>query len=198
MLIAGNIVHADETTVQVLHEEGREPSTISRMWVYCNGKMNDKSIIIFEYQPTRKGEHASDFLRGFIGYLICDGYDAYNAVEGAKRCGCMTHTRRGFVEALPNDKKLHSTSVAAKAVEYFGRIYHEESLLADSSAEYRYEQRLAKIKLLLDEFFAWLETVQVSGKGKLADAIRYALNERRYLYTFLENGNRNAANVFIL
>ena len=101
----------------------------------------------------------------------------------------MTHTRRGFVEALPNDKKLHSTSVAAKAVEYFGRIYHEESLLADSSAEYRYEQRLAKEKPLLDEFFAWLETVQVSGKGKLADAIRYALNERKYLYTFLENGD---------
>ena len=42
---------------------------------------------------------------------------------------------------------------------------------------------------MLDEFFAWLETVQVSGKGKLADAVRYALNERKYLYTFLENGD---------
>ena len=189
MLIAGQIIHADETTVQVLHEEGRKATTTSRMWVYCNGKMNDKSIIIFDYQPTRKGEHAAEFLRGFIGYLICDGYDAYNAVEGAKRCGCMTHTRRGFVQALPSDKKAYSTSVAAKAVEYFNRIYHEESLLADCSTEYRYEQRLAKIKPLLDEFFAWLETVQVSGKGKLTDAVRYALNERKYLYTFLENGD---------
>ena len=72
-------------------------------------------------------------------------------------------TRRGFVEALPSDKKAYSTSVAAKAVEYYNRIYNEERLLADSSAEYRDEQRLAKIKPLLDEFFAWLETVQVSG-----------------------------------
>ena len=189
ILLAGNIIHADETTIQVLHEEGRKPTSVSRMWVYCNGKMNDRSIIIFEYQPTRKGEHASNFLTGFIGYLICDGYDAYNAVECAKRCGCMTHARRGFVEALPSDKKLHSKSVAAKAVEYFNKIYHEENLLADSSTEYRYEQRLAKIKPLLDEFFSWLETVQVSGKGKLADAVRYALNERKYLYTFLENGD---------
>ena len=189
MLIAGQMIHADETTVQVLHEEGRKPTTTSRMWVYCNGKMNDRSIIIFEYQPTRKGEHASNFLKGFIGYLICDGYDAYNAVEGAKRCGCMTHARRGFIQALPNDQKLHNTSVAAKAVEYFNKIYHEENLLADSSTEYRYEQRLAKVKPLLDEFFAWLETVQVSGKGKLTDAVRYALNERKYLYTFLENGD---------
>ena len=188
-LIAGQIIHADETTVQVLHEEGRKPTSVSRMWVYCNGKMNDKSIIIFEYQPTRKGEHASNFLNGFIGYLICDGYDAYNAVTGAKRCGCLTHTRRGFVEALPGDKKAYSTSVAAKAVNYLNRIYHEEGLLADSTTEYRYEQRLAKIKPLLDEFFAWLEAVQISGKGKLSEAVRYALNEKKYLYTFLENGD---------
>ena len=189
MLIAGQIIHADETTVQVLHEEGRKATSVSRMWVYCNGKMNDRNIIIFDYQPTRKGEHPSNFLKGFIGYLVCDGYDAYNAVESAKRCGCMTHTRRGFIQALPNDPKLHSTSVAAKAVEYFNKIYHEENLLADSSTEYRYEQRLVKVKPLLDEFFSWLETVQVSGKGKLTDAVRYALNERKYLYTFLENGD---------
>ena len=137
LLIAGQIIHADETSVQVLHEESRKPTTISRMSVFCDGKMNDRSIIIFEYQPTRKGEHPSDFMKGFIGYLICDGYDAYNAVEGAKRCGCMTHTRRGFVEALPSDKKAYSTSIAAKAVEYFERIYHEERLLAESSTEYR-------------------------------------------------------------
>ena len=189
MLISGRIIHADETTVQVLHEEGRKPTTPSRMWVYCNGKMNDKSIIIFEYQPTRKGENAAKFLRGFVGYIICDGYDAYNAVEGAKRCGCWTHVRRGFVEALPSDKKAYSTSVAAKAVEYISRIYQEENLLKDLPAEERKIQRQANVKPLLDEFFAWLETVQVSGKGKLADAVRYALNERKYLYTFLENGD---------
>ena len=189
LLIAGEIIHADETTVQVLHEEGRKATSVSRMWVYCNGRMNDRSIIIFEYQPTRKGEHASDFLRGFIGYLICDGYDAYNAVKGAKRCGCWTHNRRHFVECLPSDKKAYETSVASKAVDFCNRIYHEENELKKLSAEERTIQRLAKIKPLLDEFFAWLETVQVSGKGKLTDAVRYALNERKYLYTFLKNGD---------
>lgn len=189
LLIAGQIIHADETTVQVLHEEGRKSTSQSRMWVYCNGKMNDRSIIIFDYQPTRKGEHAAEFLNGFNGYLICDGYDAYNAVKSAKRCGCMTHTRRHFVEALPKDKSAYSTSVSAKAVDFCNRIYHEERLLADLTAEERYKQRLAKVKPLLDEFFAWLDTVQISGKSKLADAIRYALNERKYLYTFLQDGN---------
>lgn len=57
------------------------------------------------------------------------------------------------------------------------------------TAEERYEQRLAKVKPLLDAFFAWLETLQVSGKSALAKAAAYALNEKPYLYTFLENGN---------
>ena len=42
---------------------------------------------------------------------------------------------------------------------------------------------------MLGEFFAWIETVPVSGKGKLSEAVRYSLNERKYLYTFLENGD---------
>ena len=90
---------------------------------------------------------------------------------------------------MPADKLLQSTSVAATAVELCNRIYHEEGLLANLTAEERYEQRLVKVKPLLEAFFAWLETVQVSGKSKLADAIRYALNEKQYLYTFLEDGN---------
>ena len=83
------------------------------MWVYCNGKENDRNIVVFEYQPTRGGEHPARFLSGYEGYLICDGYDAYNAVTGAVRCGCWAHTRRKFVEAMPGDKELQKSSVAA-------------------------------------------------------------------------------------
>lgn len=88
LLIAGNIIHADESVLQVLHEAGRKATTDSRMWVYCNGKMNDRGVIIFEYQQTRGGIHPARFLKGFTGFLICDGYDAYNSVTGTKRCGC--------------------------------------------------------------------------------------------------------------
>ena len=80
--------------------------------------MNTRSIIIFDYQPTRKGEHAAQFLKKFTGYMICDGYDGYGAVSGVKRCGCWTHTRRKFIEAMPPDKVLQSTSIEAKAVEF--------------------------------------------------------------------------------
>ena len=94
-----------------------------------------------------------------------------------------------FVNALPKDKSVQERSVAAEAVRYFERIYHEENLLSGMTVEERYEQRLAKVKPLLDAFFAWLETLRVSGKSALAKAVAYALNEKPYLYTFLENGN---------
>ena len=53
------------------------------------------------------------------------------------------------------------------------QVLHEEGLLKELSAEERYEQRLAKVKPLLDEFFAWLESLQVSGKSKLAEVVRF-------------------------
>ena len=189
LLLSGNIIHADETAFRVLHEKGRKATTESKMWVYCNGKINDRSIIIFDYKPTRKGENAKNFLSGFEGYLVCDGYVGYNAVNGVKRCGCWTHTRRNFVNAMPKDKTAYGSSVAVKAVEFCKQIYHEEGLLKELTAEKRYEQRLAKVKPLVDAFFAWLETVSVSGKSKLAETVRYAKNEKPYLYTFLQDGN---------
>ena len=90
---------------------------------------------------------------------------------------------------MPKDKSAYSTSVAVKAVEFCNKIYHEEHLLAKMSAEERQKQRLVKVKPLLDAFFAWLDEQNISGKSKLADAVRYAMNERKYLYTFLEDGN---------
>lgn len=57
------------------------------------------------------------------------------------------------------------------------------------TAEERYKERLVKIKPLLDGLFVQLETVQVSGKSALAKAVRYALHEKAYFYTFLQNGN---------
>ena len=70
------------------------------------------------------------------------------------------------MEALPKDKSAYSTSVAAKAVSFCDSIYHEEKKLAAMSADERYEQRLVKVKPLLDAFFSWLEKQNVSGKGK--------------------------------
>lgn len=185
ILLSGDIIHADETHVQVVNEEASKP----QMWVYCNGKIHSQSIVIFEYKDNRRGENPAIFLKTFFGYLVCDGYTGYNLVTWVKRCGCLIHMRRKFVNLIPEDKKLHKTSVAVKVVNYCNRIYHEEHILTDCIAEERYEKRLEKVKPILDEMFRYLEGITVSSSCDLGKAVNYALNEKKYLYTFLENGN---------
>jgi transposase-like protein len=78
-VLYGNVIHADETVVQVLHEPSKKAKTDSRMWVYCSGKYEKHRNILFEYQSTRNDDHAKRFLRDFSGYLVCDGLDGYNS-----------------------------------------------------------------------------------------------------------------------
>ncbi len=62
-----------------------------------------------------------------------------------------------------------------------------ERNLGDLSREEKQKQRQEQIKPVLDEFFAWLDTVEPSGGSKLASAVQYALNEKKYLCRFLES-----------
>ncbi len=57
-LLKGAVIHADETVVQVLHEPGKKAKTDLRIWAYCSGKYEKHRNILFEYQPTRNGDHA--------------------------------------------------------------------------------------------------------------------------------------------
>lgn len=116
-LLAGSVIHADETTVQVLHEEGRKAKTKSRMWVYCNAKADGKYMALYDYRPTRAGANAADFLGSFSGCIVCDGYDGYNKLgSGISRAGCWAHARRKFIEAEPTDPELKKSSAAAEGV----------------------------------------------------------------------------------
>jgi transposase len=56
-LLKNEILHADETTVQVIKENGRKASQKSYMWLYHTARDSQHPTVLFEYQPTRHGEH---------------------------------------------------------------------------------------------------------------------------------------------
>lgn len=56
------------------------------------------------------------------------------------------------------------------------------------TAEQRHAECQKQSKPVLDEFFAWIEELTVSGGTKLAKAVSYAKLEKKYLYRFLESG----------
>ena len=84
---------ADETPLQVLHEPERRAQTKSYMWLFRSGEDGGPPIILYKYSETRAGDNAVDFLHGFKGYLMCDGYSGYNKVPDTKRTACWAHIR---------------------------------------------------------------------------------------------------------
>jgi len=76
-VLAGSLVNVDETTLQVLKEPGRDPTTKSYMWIFRRGDP-DKAALIYQYHPTRAGDVAAEFLRGYEGYVQTDGYSGYD------------------------------------------------------------------------------------------------------------------------
>ena len=100
-LVQRQVLHADETTLQVLHEPGKSAHTDSYMWLYRTSGDTDRHIVLYEYQPNRKADHPKEFLKDFSGYLHTDGYKGYHVLpEEIRVVGCWAHARRYFDEAL--------------------------------------------------------------------------------------------------
>ena len=56
-------MHCDESTLQVLKEPGKAPTTNSYMWVYSTVKESKHPIRIFDYRPNRKAENPIDNMK---------------------------------------------------------------------------------------------------------------------------------------
>ena len=192
-LVEREILCADETTVQVLREDGRDAKSKSFMWLYRTGR-DGPPIVLFDYKTGRAGTHAKKFLARFEGYLQVDGYSGYDVLpEDVKLVGCWAHARRKFDEALkvlpPAQRLLPSASL--EGLEFCNRLFAIERELAEASPEERYKARLEQSCLVLDEFAAWLkeQSQKVLPKCLLGKAITYCLNQWPKLERFLLDGN---------
>ena len=95
-LLKNDILHADETTLQVLHEPGRSAESTSYLWLYRTGR-EGPPIILYEYQTTRASKHPAKFLKEFKGYLHVDGYPGYNGLPNITLVGCWAHYPRCMI-----------------------------------------------------------------------------------------------------
>lgn len=190
-LLLRDVLHADETTLQVLKEFDKSPSSKSYMWLYRTGSDAEHPIVLYNYQAGRGRQYPQDFLKGYKGYLQTDGYSVYHALdEKITDVGCWAHLRRKFEEAriaLPKGKSAENSAVT-KALGYFTRIYKIEKQLAKLSFAERYSKRLEQEKPLLDELFAWAKTLYVSPKSALGKALTYLENQKPYLLNYLKDG----------
>lgn len=193
-LLSRDIIHCDETPVQVLKEEGKKPQTKSYMWLYRTGTDDEKPVILYDYQPSRNGDHAVTFLKDFKGYVHSDGYSGYNKLTGITRCGCWAHLRRKFIEAIPQKKGTETLTNAEIGRNYCDQLFMIERDLKDLSPEERRIKRLELEKPVLGAFWCWLENLNVLKGSALGKAVTYALNQKKYMENYLLDGRCSISN----
>jgi transposase len=176
----GTVIQMDETSVQVLHEDGRAAETKSFMWVMRGGDIQRK-LTLFHYSPTRNSSVPLDLLKGFNGFLQTDGYEGYSKAVSEYdliHVGCLAHIRRKFFDALKSDKK---SKTAAQGLKFITRIYAAEKKLRIENhlPDEFIKKRKDEVVPILSEFKTWLDEKQVyiipkSDSGK---AVNYAIGQ---------------------
>ena len=195
-LLAREVLHADETTLQVLHEPGKEPQSTSYMWLYRTSGDTDNPVVMYEYQPGRGAVHPREFLEGFKGYLHTDGYAGYhNLPEDITVVGCWAHLRRKFDEALKSlPKGKAKNSSAAQGLAYCTLLFEIEKGLEAETPDERYKQRLEQAKPVLDAFLAWANVRNAAPKSALGKALTYLKEQWPYLTNYLKDGRLELSN----
>ena len=194
-LLAGRVIHMDETRVQVLKEPGRGAESQSYMWVRVGGDPPQRTIL-FDYEPTRNSEAAKQLLEGFTGTVVSDGYEGYSAAVKTHQlthAGCWAHARRKFdevVKASAKGKKSRSGK-ANFALAMIGKLYAIERRIALQSVEEKYEVRQAQARPLIDEFKTWLDDSlpKAPPSSLLGKALNYLSNQWPKLITYLGYGD---------
>ena len=191
-LLKATVIAADETDVQVLKEKDKTPSSKSKMWVYRSIDLEGTPpIVLFEYQPGRAGSYAASFLKGFTGSLMTDAYAGYNAVAGVNHCYCFAHLRRYWHNALPKNK---AGSKAKIGLDYVGKLFELEREWKELPSSERYLKRNEHAKPVLDEYFAWVESLEVLAGSNLGKAVQYSLNNKEGFLGYLKDGRVEISN----
>jgi len=190
---AGPVIGMDETPVQVLNEKDRKNTTKSYMWVARGGRTG-KPVLLYRYNPTRSAEFLVDNLKGYNGYLQCDGYPAYDKQgilkdRDIKLVGCWAHVRRKFFKVT---KATKNSSIANKALKRIKLLYkiEEKARLESISPDKIKALRQRESKKIVEDFKDWIDTLVnvIPPKSTLGKAIAYTRNEWPKLIVFLEDG----------
>jgi len=191
-LFDGRILHMDETTVQVLKEHGRPATSNSYMWVQTGGPP-DRPVVIYDYKPSRGGGVPLELVTGFQGFLMTDGYEAYNALartEGIEHQVCWAHCRRGFVDAQRVQPKGKSGK-ADEALRLIRSLYRIERELKDASVTERFLGRRTQSVPILKGMRKWLDEalIAVTPKSALGKALAYMHHYWPKLIRYVEWGD---------
>lgn len=192
-ILDGRLINIDETTLQVLAEPGRVPTSTSYMWLFRRGDPV-RPALIYQYHPTRAGDVAKSFLGDYKGFVQTDGYSGYGFLDhraGVRHAGCWAHARRKFMEVVRAQGKNRKTGSADQALSTIQQLYglEKEARRLELKPAAVLAMRQEKARPILENFHQWLlkRSAQTPPKGLLGKAVTYALNQWDRLMVYLED-----------
>ena len=188
LLLERNVLHADETPVAQL-DPGKGKTHRAYLWAYrSNVLQTGPPIVVFDYQMSRAGRHAQDFLAGWRGHLMVDDFSGYKALftEGVTELGCVAHARRKFFDL----NVAQANPIALEALNRIAALYAIEAQGRDMAVDARTQWRQEQAQPLLDSMHDWLRQtrVMVAHGGGLARAIDYSLKRWAALSRYATDG----------
>jgi len=193
----GERVFADETTLPTL-APGTGKTQKAWLWAYARDDTpfggTSPPMVAYRFEDSRSGDCVARHLAGFAGILQVDGYAAYTQLakakigsnEGMALAGCWAHLRRRFYELHING----SSQIATQTITTMAGLWKIEEEIRGCDAAVRLTARRDRSAAIVADLFKLWETElpRISGKSKLAEAIRYATSRREILGRFLLDG----------
>jgi hypothetical protein len=182
------VLHADETPVAQL-DPGSGKTKRAYLWAYRSNVLDTgPPMVVFDYQTSRAGRHAQNFLSGWRGHLMVDDFGGYKALftQGVTELGCMAHARRKFFDL--NAAQAHP--IAREALTRIAALYAIEARGRDLTCVERATLRQREAQPLLDAMHDWLlkTRVTVANGGATAKAIDYSLRRWAALSRYATDG----------
>lgn len=192
----GARIFADETSLPTL-APGTGATKTAWLWAYARDDStfggSGPPMVAYRFEDSRSGECVQRHLAGYRGICQVDGYAAYNKLvrkdggnDGPRLAGCWAHSRRRFYEL----HKAGASQVATDTTLRMADLWKLEAEVRGQSPEARIAARQAvSAPIVVDLFALWQATLpRISGKSKLAEALRYAITRREIFERFLTDG----------
>ena len=181
------VIHADETPVQML-APGEKKTHRAYVWAYSTTPFSGLKAVVYDFSPSRAGEHARNFLGDWNGKLVCDDFAGYKAgfEQGITEIGCMAHARRKFFDLHVANK----SQLAEQALHSISGLYEVERQARDMSDEERWRIRQELAVPILKKLHDWMLAQRdlVPNGSATAKALDYSLKRWVALTRYLDDG----------
>ena len=193
-VLAAERLHIDDTTVPVL---AKIKTRTGRLWTYVRDDRpfggQGPPAALFDYSPTRHGEHPRRVLSGWTGIMQADAFSGYNALYAEDRkpapiveAACWAHGRRDFFDLA----RLTKAPIAAEIVRRIDELFVIERVINGKPPAERRAVRQQRAKPLIVALEAYMreQLKRLSPKSRVAKPIRYLLSRWASFTRFLDDG----------